>query len=122
MKSAPLTRRGFVKNAAMSPLMLSAAMSAEAWAAGNFDPWSNVDPELAAALKKFPQNVEAPNARNLAASRAGDVAGPASKAPELQPRKTTVPGPGGKNVPVLIIDPKLGGKNRPATIDILRQW
>jgi len=119
MKSAPLTRRGFVKNAAITPLLLSAAMSADGWAAGNFDPWSNVDPELAAALKKFPQNVEAPNARNLAALRAGDTPSSVSKAPELQPRKTTVPGPAGqKDVPVLIIDPKPGGKNRPATVYI----
>ncbi len=101
----------------MTPLLLSAAMATDAIAAP--DPWSYVDPELAAALKKFPQSVEDPNARNLASLRAGDANSSVSNAPELQPRKATIPGPAGqKDVPVLIVNPKPGGKNRPATIYI----
>ena len=120
MRTSTVTRRGFVKSAAIAPLLLATgnlpALAIGAKAAA--DPWSYVDPELAAALKKFPP-VEDPNARNLAALRAGDANSSVSKAPGLQPRKTTVPGPAGqKDVPVLIIDPKPGGRNRPATIYI----
>jgi len=107
----------------MTPFLIGAAMAADARAiaaaADNTDPYSYVDPELAAALKKFPQSGEAPNASNLAAWRAGDTNSSASTAPELQPKKAMVPGPGGQGeVPVLIIDPKPDQRNRPATIYI----
>ncbi|MEO7054856.1 MAG: alpha/beta hydrolase [Rhizomicrobium sp.] len=115
-----ITRRGFVKSMGAAPLVIGAAIDARsvAAAAAAPGPWSYVDPELAAALKKFPP-VEDPSARNLAALRAGDTASSVSKAPQLQPRKATVPGPAGqKDVPVLIIDPKPNQKNRPATVYI----
>jgi acetyl esterase/lipase len=113
-----LTRRGFVASAALTPLMLGTAAQAQmAGAAPNPDPYSYVDPELAVALRQFPDDPNSPNARNLAAVRAGDKNFSMSNAPELQPRKATVPGPGG-DVPVLIFDPKPGAKSRPATIYI----
>jgi len=114
------TRRGFVGSAAMAPLLLGAATQAGAQAVAatiNPDPYSYVDPELAVALRKFPGDLATPNAGNLAALRAGDRNSSVSDAPELQPRKASVPGPGG-DVPVLIVDPKPGAKNRPATIYI----
>ena len=118
------TRRGFIERAGMAPLLAGAAAAADARtivaAAENPDPYSYVDPELAAALKKFPQSGEAPSASNLAAWRAGDTnSGSVSSAPELQPRKAMVPGPVGQaEVPVLIFDPKPGQRNRPATLYI----
>ena len=116
------TRRGFVASsmgsAAMAPLLLGAATNVSAQTAGavNPDPYSYVDPELAVALRKFPAG-DGISAQNLAATRAGDRNYSMSNAPELQPRKATVPGPGG-DVNVLIIDPKPGAQNRPATIYI----
>jgi acetyl esterase/lipase len=109
------TRRGFVGSAAMAPLLLSMATKAGAQAV-NPDPYSTVDPELAVPLRKFPAGPGI-SAQNLAATRAGDQNYSTSSAPELQPRKAAVPGPGGE-VPVLIIDPKPGAKNRPATVYI----
>ena len=109
------TRRDFVGSAAMAPLLLGAATKAGAQAA-NPDPYSTVDPELAAALKKFPAGPEI-SAQTLAATRAGDKNSSMSDAPALRPRKATVPGPGGQ-VPVLIIDPRPGAANRPATVYI----
>jgi acetyl esterase/lipase len=114
------TRRGFVGSAAMAPLLIGAATTDDAQtigAAADPDPYSYVDPELAVALRQFPGDLNAPNARNLAALRAGDKNSSMSDAPELQPRKGAVPGPGG-DVPVLIFDPKPGAKSRPATIYI----
>lgn len=118
-----ITRRGFAQKAAMTPILINAALAADAGAvaaaAENPDPYSYVDPELAAALKKFPQSDEPPSARNLAALRAGDVNSATLTAPEFQPRKATVPGPAGQDaVPVLIIDPKPDQRNRPAVIYI----
>ena len=111
------TRRGFVArsmaSAAMTPLLLGAA---NASAQTNPDPYSYVDPELAAALRKFPAG-PAVNAANLAGLRAGDKNYSMSDTPALRPRKATVPGPGGQ-VPVLIFDPRPGATNRPATIYI----
>jgi acetyl esterase/lipase len=103
----------------MAPLLLGAATAAKAqtsMAAVNPDPYSYVDPELAAALRKFPAG-DGVSAENLAALRAGDKNYSMSNAPELQPRKATVPGPGGE-VPVLIFDPRPGAQNRPATVYI----
>src|SRR5271155_2644173 len=103
------TRRGFVGRAAMAPLLLGAATAIKAqtsMAAVNPDPYSYVDPELAAALRKFPAG-DGVSAENLAALRAGDKNYSMSNAPELQPRKVTVPGPAGE-VPVLIFDPRPG--------------
>jgi acetyl esterase/lipase len=116
------TRRGFVGGVSMTPILAAAAIAADTQNANavisvNPDPYSYVDPELAVALRQYPDNLDAPNARNLAALRAADKNSAMSDAPELQPRKATVPGPGG-DVPVLIIDPKPGAKNRPATIYI----
>jgi acetyl esterase/lipase len=102
----------------MAPLLLSAAAGAQTIAAANPDPYSYVDPELAAALKKFPAGGEV-SAANLAAWRAGDKNSSISNAPELQPRKASVPGPGGPGapeVPILIFDPRPGAKDRPATV------
>jgi acetyl esterase/lipase len=84
------------------------------------DPYSYVDPELAAALKKFPPILDAPNAGNLASWRAGDSNNPSvSSAPALQPRKASIPGSGGApEVNVLIFDPQPGTKDRPATLYI----
>jgi len=110
-----LSRRDFVGSAAMAPLLLGMATKAGAQAV-NPDPYSYVDPELAVALRKFPAG-DGISAQNLAATRAGDKNYSMSDAPELQPRKATVPGPGGE-VPVLIIDPKPGATNRPATVYI----
>jgi acetyl esterase/lipase len=119
---ATQTRRGFVKNAAMTPLLLGAAMAADAGhiaAAAINDPYSYVDPELAAALKKSGRNSEVPSAQNLAAWRAADKNSSVLDAPELQPRKSTIPGPAGQgDVGVLIFDPKPDQKNRPAVIFI----
>ncbi|HEY5084162.1 MAG TPA: hypothetical protein VII48_06570, partial [Rhizomicrobium sp.] len=109
------TRRGFVGSAAMAPLLLGMATKAGAQTSGvavNPDPYSYVDPELATALRKFPAG-DGISAQNLAATRAGDRNSSMSDAPELQPRKATVPGPGGE-VPVLIFDPRPGAQNRPA--------
>ena len=115
-----ITRRGAVKSLGATSLALG-AMDARAFAAPTSnpsDPYSYVDPELAAALKKFPQG-EPPNAQNLAAMRAGDSNGPLLSAPELQPHKTTVPGPVGLDeVPVVVFDPRAGQKNRPAILYI----
>ncbi len=81
------------------------------------DPWSHVDPELAAALRKFPQSGEPPSAANLAAWRAADKNSSALSAPELQPRKMAIPGPAGQeDVGILVFDPKPNEKNRPAII------
>jgi acetyl esterase/lipase len=111
------TRRAFVGSAAMAPLLFGGAAGAQSVkAAANPDPYSYVDPELAAALRKFPAGNEI-NAQTLAAIRANDTNYSKSDAPELQPRKSTVPGPGG-DVPVLIIDPRPGAQNRPATVYI----
>jgi len=68
-------------------------------------------------LKKFPQG-EPPNAKNLASIRAGDQDAPPSGPPELQPRKLTIPGKGGTEITVFVVDPTPTGKNRPATIYI----
>jgi acetyl esterase/lipase len=113
-----LTRRGFVGSAAMAPLLMGMATQAVAQTAGaiNPDPYSTVDPELAIPLRKFPAGPGI-SAQTLAATRAGDKNYSMSNAPELQPRKATVPGPGG-DVPVLIIDPRPGSQNRPATVYI----
>jgi acetyl esterase/lipase len=114
---ATITRRDFAASAAMAPLLLGAATaSAQTAGAVNPDPYSYVDPELAAALRKFPTG-SGISAQNLAATRAGDRNSSMSNAPELQPRKAAVPGPGG-DVNVLIFDPKPGAKNRPATVYI----
>src|SRR5215470_226660 len=110
-------RRGFVQSLGATSLALG-AMNARGFAAD--DPfYSTVDPELAAALKKFPQSSEPLSAANLAAARAGDSNDTLLSAPELQPRRATVPGPVGlEEVPVVIIDPKPGQKNRPAILYI----
>jgi acetyl esterase/lipase len=122
MGTNTFTRRGFVRGAGTLPLLIGAAMAADARtvaAAADADPYSTVDPELAAALKKFPQNLDAPGAGNLASLRAGDANSSVSSAPELQPRKATVAGPAGQDeVPVLIFDPKPDQGNRPATLYI----
>ena len=126
MGTNEFTRRGFVGGVGMTPVLAAAAMAADtrnanAVAPVNPDPYSYVDPELAVALRRYPGNLDAPNARNLAALRAGDTNSATSDAPELRPRKEMVPGPGGPGapeVPVFIIDPKPGAKNRPATIYI----
>src|ERR1700678_1274401 len=89
-----LSRRDFVGSAAMAPLLLGMATKAGAQAV-NPDPYSYVDPELAVALRKFPAG-DGISAQNLAATRAGDKNYSMSDAPELQPRKATVPGPGGE--------------------------
>ncbi|HUO01931.1 MAG TPA: alpha/beta hydrolase [Rhizomicrobium sp.] len=111
------TRRNVIGGAAMMPLLAGAATIAKAQtgAAGR-DPYSYVNPELLAGLKSFPAGEDF-SARNLASIRAGDKNSSASDAPELQPRKAMVPGPGG-NVPVLIFDPRPGAQNRPATVYI----
>ena len=87
---------------------------------GNPDPYSYVDPELAGPLRNWPGGFDAPNASNLASMRAGD--GPDSSkrnAPELQPRNAKIPGrAGAADIPVLIIDPKLDQKNKPAVLYI----
>ena len=123
------TRRGFVASAGMTALLAGGAMVGDARtiaAADNLDPYagptpySYVDPELAQALMEFPTG-SGVNAQNLAKLRAGDGNYSMSKAPELQPRQATVPGPGGagaSEVPVLIFDPKPGAQNRPATVYI----
>jgi acetyl esterase/lipase len=127
------TRRGFLGSAALLPLLAGRviaqtgraqthAQTVGAPTAGgvNPDPYSYVDPELAAALRNFPAGDDV-NAENLAALRAGDKNYSMSNAPELQPRKAAVPGPGGPgapDVPVLIIDPRPGARNRPATVYI----
>ena len=121
---ATFTRRGFVKS--VGPLLLSATTAFDAQNivfADNMDrysgptPYAYVDPELADALRNFPQSVEPPGPENLTARRAEDASGSLLKAPELLPRKAMARG-GDRDVPVLIIDPKPGGKNRPATIYI----
>ena len=105
-------RRHFIAGAAMTPLLASAGAHAQAAA----DPYSYVNPELVGPLKTFPAGEDF-SAKNLASIRAGDTNSSASNAPELQPRKATVPGPSG-DVPVLIFDPRPGAQNRPATIYI----
>lgn len=120
MNTGTFTRRGFIGSAAIAPLLRDAGAAAETRnidATANPDPYSYVDPELAAALRSFPDNLDAPSAHNLAALRAGDRNSSISNAPELQPRTAAVPGPGG-DVPVLIFDPKPGTKHRPATLYI----
>lgn len=108
-----ITRRSLVGGIGLVPLFARAGITAEP------DPYSYVDPELAAALKKFPQGGPELNAANLAAIRAGDTNGPRLPQPELQPRRATVPGPVGLDeVPILIIDPKPNQKNRPAVLYI----
>ena len=104
------TRRGFVGGIAMTPLLTRAGMSAEP------DPYSYVDPEMAAALRKFPQG-DPPSARNLAAIRAADTNSGPPAPPELQPRKVSVPGQNG-DVSVLVFDPNPGARDRPATLYI----
>ena len=112
------TRRGFIGGIGAMPLLAGAA-GGETMAAANPDPYSYVDPEMAAALKKFPQDPEPPSARNLMALRAGSANYIASDAPELQPRKMTIPGGlRAGAVSVLIFDPKPEAKNRPATVYI----
>ena len=122
MPTNQFSRRGFVASAAMAPLLFGAAAEADTQAIGAAvtpDPYSYVDPELAVALRKFPGDLNAPNARNLAALRAGDANSSVSNASELQPRKATVPGrAGAPDVPVLIVDPKPDQKNKPATVYI----
>ncbi|MEP6831281.1 MAG: alpha/beta hydrolase [Rhizomicrobium sp.] len=107
----------------MTPLLVSAAAVGDAQmiaaAADNPDPYAYVDPEMAAPLRKSPQNTDAPNTGNLATWRAGDANSTVQRAPKLQPRKATVPGPVGMDeVPVLIFDPEPGRKNRPAILYI----
>jgi acetyl esterase/lipase len=125
MGANELTRRGFVEGAGLTPLFVSAATIADARAIktapmGNPDPYSYVDPELAGPLRNWPGGFDAPNASNLASMRAGD--GPDSSklnAPELQPRNAKIPGrAGAADIPVLIIDPKLDQKNKPAVLYI----
>lgn len=104
----------------MAPFLLGAATAAEAPNAGettNPDPYYYVDSELAVALRRFRGNLEAPNARNLAALRAADKNSSLSEVLAPQPHKAAVPGPGG-DVSVLIFDPKPRAENRPATIYI----
>lgn len=110
-----LTRRDFIASAAMTPLLASAAGAAQSQVAAT-DPYSYVNPELVGPLKAFPAGQDF-SAQNLASIRAGDKNASMSDAPELQPRKSTVPGPGG-DVPVLIFDPRPGATNRPATVYI----
>ena len=114
------TRREFVGSATMAAGLIVAATDADAQiigAVGNLDQYSYVDSELAVALRRFPGNLDAPNPRNLSALRAGDKNSSMSDAPELQPRKATVPGPDG-DVLLLIFDPQPGARSRPATIYI----
>jgi acetyl esterase/lipase len=125
----PLTRRSFVTRIGAMPFLGAAALTVDAQgiaSADNLDPYSGptpysyVDPELAEALMRFPTG-SGVNAQNLAKLRADDGNYSMSKAPELQPRKATVPGlgaAGASEVPVLIFDPKPGARNRPATIYI----
>src|ERR1700754_3683347 len=124
-----MTRRGFVQTVGMTPLLAGAALAADTGttiaAAADMprpyssDPYSYVDPEMAAALKKSGRNSEVPSDQNLAAWRAADKNSFVSSAPELQPRKLAIPGPAGQpDVNVLIIDPKPDRKNRPAVIYI----
>lgn len=112
------TRRSFIQQAGMAaPLLTTRAFTADAIAAP--DPYSYVDPEMAVALKKSGRNSEVPNARNLAAWRAADSNSSVLSAPELQPRKMTIPGPAGQaDVNLLVFDPKPDMKNRPAIIFI----
>ena len=118
MSTNLIARRDFIQSATLAPLLMGAATAVEAQTTGqmvNPDPYSYVDPELVVALRNFPASEI--NAQNLAATRAAEKNYSMSSAPELQPRKTTVPGPGGE-VPVLIFDPKPGAQNRPATVYI----
>ena len=116
------TRRGFVQTVGMTPLLVGAALATDARTiagAASPDPYSYVDPEMAAALKKSGRNSEVPSAQNLAAWRAADKNSSVLSAPELQPHKMVIPGPTGQgDVNVLVFDPKPGQKNRPAVIFI----
>ena len=118
------TRRDFVQGAGLTPFAAAMVLAADAGhvsqAADNPDPWSYVDPELAAALRKIPQDNEPPSAATLAKWRAGDANSPAvSSAPELQPKTVNIPARAARpSVSVLIIDPKPGGNHRPATLYI----
>ena len=122
MNRSEWTRRGFVASAAAMPLLLAAGEAvAQSAASGpaTLNPYVNVDPELAAALQKFPMNLDPPNAGNLASLRAADANGDLLRAPELQPRKASVPGrAGAPDVPVVIIDPRPGQRNKPGIVYI----
>lgn len=122
MNTNTFTRRGFVAGATAAPLLMAAGKAVAQNAASGpatLNPYVNVDPELAAALQKFPMNLNPPNAGNLAALRAGDTNGDILRAPELQPRKMSVPGsPGAPDVSVLIIDPRPGQRNKPGVLYI----
>jgi acetyl esterase/lipase len=120
-----LTRRGFIESVGMTSLLASAAILADARNANaastaNQDPFAYVDPELAGPLRNWPGSFEAPNARNLASMRAGNGPdSPALNAPELQPRRTKVPGrSGATEIPILIIDQRPDQRNKPAVVYI----
>ncbi len=107
----------------MAPLLIGGVAAADAPAvdaATDRDPYSYVNPELVEPLRQYPQSGEAPNARNLATWRAADANSPSvSNAPALQPRTVRIPARAGRpDVSVLIIDPKPGTNNRPATLYI----
>jgi acetyl esterase/lipase len=114
-----VTRRTFVGTAALAPALVVAASAADAQTIGaaDADPYAYVDPELAVALHSFPRGLGPPDAHNLAALRAASQNRSMSSDPQLQPHRAVAPGPGG-DVPVLIIDPRPGAQNRPATLYI----
>ena len=96
MGTNTVTRRGFVKSAGMAPLLIGAAMATDARVAAaavdDADPYSTVDPELAAALKKFPANRDAPNAGNLAACARATRTLRSRARPRFNPARRRSPG------------------------------
>lgn len=119
MNANDWTRRGFVAAAGLTPFVAGVAASAPAGKMATADPYSYVDPELAAALRAWPGSFEAPDAQNLARLRARDANSQPASAPELQPRVLKIPGRAGSpEVSVLVIDPKPEQKNKPAVLYI----
>jgi acetyl esterase/lipase len=120
-----LTRRSFIESVGMTSLSASVAIvagarNANAGSTANQDPFAYVDPELARPLRNWSGSFEAPNALNLASKRAGDGLNiPRLDAPELQPRRTKIPGRSGAiDVPILIIDQRPDQSNKPAVLYI----
>jgi acetyl esterase/lipase len=120
-----LTRRDFLGTVGLTPFLASLPPIADARNAlvastNSQDPFAYVDPELAGPLRKLLESFEVPSAHNLASMRAADEPdSPTLTAPELQPRRTKIPGrPGATDVPILVIDRRPDQRNKSAVIYI----